>query len=132
MNEYPMRSVRSPEWRYIRNLDPMAEHHTHVDKAVLEKGRAYWLSWERKAESDPKAAAIVKRYHTRPAEELYNVKADPYELQNLAGDVRMKGVLDQFRNQMDEWMKSQGDCGLETEKERHPKPKTPAQPVPAN
>ncbi len=131
MNEYPIRSVRSPEWRYIRNLDPKAEHHTHVDKAVLEKGRAYWLSWERKAAGDSKAAAIVKRYHTRQAEELYNVKADPYEQQNLASDATMAKVLDQFRGELNSWMKSQDDRGLETEKERHPKPKKPAQAAPA-
>ncbi|HJZ58932.1 MAG TPA: sulfatase, partial [Gemmataceae bacterium] len=33
MNRYPLRAVRTRDWKYIRNLDPGAEHHTHIDKA---------------------------------------------------------------------------------------------------
>ena len=34
MNRYPIRAVRTRDWKYIRNLDPAAEHHTHIDKAA--------------------------------------------------------------------------------------------------
>ena len=39
MNRYPLRAVRTRDWKYIRNLDPDAEHHTHVDKAAAGDGR---------------------------------------------------------------------------------------------
>ena len=32
MNEYPIRGVRTARFKFIRNLDPMAEHHTHIDR----------------------------------------------------------------------------------------------------
>ena len=52
MNKYPIRAVRTREWKYIRNLDPAAEHHTHVDKAASGDGRDYWDSWAAKAKTD--------------------------------------------------------------------------------
>src|SRR4029078_13695910 len=61
MNRYPLRAVRTRDWKYIHNIDPAAEHHTHVDKAAGGDGRNYWDSWAEKARTDPAAAAIVQR-----------------------------------------------------------------------
>jgi N-sulfoglucosamine sulfohydrolase len=117
MNRYPIRAVRTAGWKYIRNLDPTAEHHTHVDKGnATADGRKYWDSWVAKAKSDPAAADVVKRYHTRPAEELYNVTDDPSELRNLAGDSKHYERLKTLRADLDVWMKTNGDEGLATEK----------------
>lgn len=112
-----MRAVRTANWKYIRNLDPQAQHHTHVDlgKASTD-GRAYWDSWVVKAKTDPAAAAIVRRYHTRPAEELYDLKQDPWERNNLAEDPAQKEVLGSLRTHLDAWMKANGDNGLKTER----------------
>lgn len=117
MNRYPLRAVRTREWKYVRNLDPAAEHHTHVDlgKAGTD-GRDYWDSWAAKAKTDPAAAAIVRRYHTRPAEELYDLTTDPWELKNLAADPAHAARLKALRADLDAWMKEQGDEGLATER----------------
>ena len=94
MNVYPIRSVRTREWKYIRNLHPEWEHTTHIDKAPEKSsGIAYWQSWDMAALKDPAAAAIVRRYHERPKEELYDLKADPYELHNLAADPKHAETL---------------------------------------
>jgi len=122
MNEFPIRSVRSRDWKYIRNLAPDTEHHTHIDQAQGEDGKGYWASWPRKAVTDSAAAAIVQRYHTRPAEELYDLKADPYEQRNLATDPAQVPRLIQFRAELNAWMKAEGDEGLATENARRPKP----------
>lgn len=117
MNQYPIRAVRTPEWKYIRNLDPTAEHHTHVDKGNEgADGRLYWDSWAAKAKADPGAAAVVKRYHTRPAEELYDVTADPWELKNLAAEPAHAKRLTALCADLDAWMKANGDEGLKTER----------------
>src|SRR3546814_16545454 len=49
---------------------------------------AYFPSWREAADKDPVAKAIVDSYYKRPAEELYDLKADPDEKVNLAGDPR--------------------------------------------
>ena len=97
MNRYPLRAVRTRDWKYVRNLDPAAEHHTHIDKAAGGDGRDYWDSWVERAKTDPAAAAVVRRYHTRPAEELYDLAADPWELKNLAADPKHAGRLKALR-----------------------------------
>ena len=116
MNRYPLRAVRDRRWKYIRNLDPDAEHHTHIDRAKAGDGRAYWDSWVEAAKSDPAAAEVVRRYHRRPAEELYDLDADPWELSNLASDPAHADVLGRLRADLDAWMKDQGDEGLATER----------------
>jgi uncharacterized sulfatase len=116
MNRYPIRSVRTEKWRYVRNLDPSAEHHTHVDKAAGGDGRDYFDSWVARAKTDPAAAAVVKRYHTRPAEELYDLATDPWELKNLAADPAQAATLAKLRADLDAWMAAQGDEGLKTER----------------
>jgi uncharacterized sulfatase len=117
MNRYPLRAVRTRDRKYVRNLDPAAEHHTHVDlgKAGAD-GRDYFDSWVAKAKTDPAAAAVVRRYHTRPAEELYDLTTDPHELKNLAGDPAHADTLKALRADLDAWMKAQGDEGLKTER----------------
>ena len=115
-NVYPIRAVRTRDWKYVRNLDPAAEHHTHVDKAAAGDGREYWDSWAAKAKTDPAAAAVVRRYHTRPAVELYDLRADPWELKNLAADPDHAEIRKKLRTDLDAWMKDQGDEGMKTER----------------
>lgn len=118
MNVYPIRAVRSRDWAYIRNLDPAAEHTTHIDKVRNEKGHGfeYFGPWLEKAKSDSAAAQTVTRYHTRPAEELYDLKQDPFQLHNLAADNRHAERLTPMRAELDVWMRRQGDEGLKTER----------------
>lgn len=121
MNEYPCRSVRSRDWHYIRNLKPDAEHHTHIDKARGgPHDGGFWYSWTVKAKTDPAAAAVVARYHHRPAEELYDLRKDPWEMNNLAAAPEHAGTLAEFRSKLDASMKAEGDQGLPTEQLRKP------------
>ncbi len=115
MNEYPIRSIRTARWKYIRNLRPDAEHHTHIDLGKPVDGSEYWASWVARAKTDPAAAAIVVRYHHRPAEELYDLAADPNEQNNLAIDPKNLQILTELRTSLDKWMHDQSDLGLVTE-----------------
>ena len=49
----------------------------------------------------------MKRYRERPAEELYDLEADPFELNNLAADNSKQ--LDAMSRGLDAWMSSTGD-----------------------
>jgi N-sulfoglucosamine sulfohydrolase len=114
MNEFPMRAVRSRRWKYIRNLRPDAEFTTH-DTLDQVEGRRFWASWVRRAETDADAAAIVDRHRRRPAEELYDLQADPHEQHNLASDAEHAGTLEGLRTELNAWMSARGDRGLESE-----------------
>ncbi|RYD83875.1 MAG: arylsulfatase A family protein [Verrucomicrobiaceae bacterium] len=108
-NIYPIRSVRVGDWKYIRNLHPEFAFTTHIDLPGDLGQRSYFKSWEAAATRDAAAAAIVKRYHARPAEELYNLASDPHEQHNLADDAAHQERLNSLRTAVDEWMREQGD-----------------------
>lgn len=108
-NVYPVRAVRTRDWKYIRNLHPEFQHHTHISRSSGPSGKVYWQSWLVAAEKNPDAAATIARYTTRPVEELYDLSADPFELHNLAIDPRHATRLAGFRADLGEWMKQQGD-----------------------
>ena len=53
----------------------------------------------------------------RPAEELYDVASDPYELRNLAGEPEYADRLIRLRRALDEWRAEVGDMGEMSESE---------------
>jgi uncharacterized sulfatase len=111
---YPIRSVRDTRWHYVRNLLPDASFTNNV----TEVGQGGWPSWVARAAGDPFAAARVARYQHRPAEELYDLEADPAELNDVATDPASAGVLQRLRPALDAWMAEQGDRGLPEETAR--------------
>lgn len=109
-NVYPIRSMRTRDWKYIRNLNPEFQHHTHISRSSnVTSGLNYWQSWLSASETSPAAAAVVNRYSVRPAEELYDLKSDPSELHNLAADPAQAERLREMRGEVDAWMQQQGD-----------------------
>ena len=62
----------------------------------------------------PPAAFMASR---RPAEELYDTDADPWEIENLAGDPAHSEVLERHRRALDTWQVEAGDLGFVTETE---------------
>jgi uncharacterized sulfatase len=112
MNVYPARSLRRGHWKYIRNLHPDYAFTTHIDLAAGRLGqRSFFASWEAAAQRDPVAAAILKRYHGRPAEELYDLASDPHEQRNLSGQAEHAGMLRSLGGELSAWLQSQGDKG---------------------
>ena len=51
----------------------------------------------------------MKRYHERPAEELYDLNADPNEQHNLASEPAQASRLKEMRAELEAWMREQGD-----------------------
>ena len=51
----------------------------------------------------------------KPAEELYDLRNDPHEIDNLADDPRFRSVLEEHRRQLQDWIRRTGDQGLTTE-----------------
>jgi len=108
-NVFPMRSVRTADWKYIRNLHPEFQFATHINRGGLRSGRRYWPSWIEAAKHDEEAMAIVERYRRRAAEELYYVANDNHEQHNLAADPRFSGQLARMRTLLHEWLQQTND-----------------------
>jgi uncharacterized sulfatase len=108
--QYGIRSVRSAKFKYIRNLTP---EETFSNACVTSN---IFVSWQQQAAAgDAAAAERVRRYQHRPGEELYAIGDDWYEWNNLADDPAYAKVKKELRQQLDAWMKSQGDLGKATE-----------------
>ncbi len=107
---FGIRSVRSAKYKYIINFTPETKFTNACSKS------AFFQSWVRKAEQgDDDAADKVRRYHRRPAEELYAITKDVYEWNNLASDPQYAKVKAELKKQLTSWMTEQGDLGQTTE-----------------
>jgi N-sulfoglucosamine sulfohydrolase len=95
---YPTRSLRTREFSYFVNLEPNLSVPIASDVALSP-------SW--KAITSTPDARLGKRtlaaFRRRPAEELYDLKADPDEVVNLADDPAHLTVLANLRTQLDAW-----------------------------
>lgn len=109
MNVFPVRSVRTSRYKYIRNLYPEYYHSNHSDILRKDGAGAYWDSWNQAEQSDPRAAAIVKKYYVRPAEEFYDLQQDPREQTNLIEDPQHQSTIKKLSARLDAWMVEQGD-----------------------
>jgi uncharacterized sulfatase len=113
MNVFPQRCVRNQQYKYILNLMPENRWTTHFTEVegIPESHAEVWNSWVEKAKSDPQTAQLVYLTQHHPVEELYDVKADPYEFNNLAFEVASRPILEKMRADVYQWMQSQGDKG---------------------
>lgn len=108
-NVYPIRSVRTQRYKYIRNLLPHCYHSNHSDIDRKDGAGAYWDSWDARERVDPWAASVVARYYARPAIEFFDLEADPNELNNLAEAPEHLKRIAAMSLMLDTWMEAQGD-----------------------
>lgn len=108
---YPVRSVRSESYKLIWNLN----HESVFYDAEATSANSVYAAWVEMGKSDPAVAARARLYQHRPAEELYDIKNDPYELKNLAADPAYAKVRRQLRGELERWMEQQGDEGVNAE-----------------
>ncbi|ROQ21703.1 putative sulfatase [Marinimicrobium koreense] len=108
-NSYPMRAVVQERFKYIRNMHPEFLYTNHLTKNVHMDHNKHWPEWEKRAKHDPHSAAIVGAYLARPAEELYDLKLDPHEQNNLAQDPDHVDALLTLRNELNQFMHESRD-----------------------
>ena len=56
----------------------------------------------------------------KPAEELYDLNEDPYEINNLADSKRHTEILNKLSTDLDNWIRETNDLGEYPEKELIP------------
>lgn len=107
---YPIRSVRSDRYHLIWNLNSDATFQN-----ACTKSSEFQSMLEAAEAGDQRAKLATQRYQHRPEFELYDVAADPLQMNNLASDERHHPIVEQLKAKLDAWMLSQGDLGIETE-----------------
>ena len=112
---YPIRSIRDDQFHYLANLKHQQRYH---EKHLMTEApaRRYDLQWwkgmsDAAEQGDKSAKKLMNKFHHRPAEELYLVDRDPYELNNLAKDPKYDEVKEHLRAELDRWMAEQKDPG---------------------
>jgi len=110
-----IRCVRDRRFKYIRNFypeRPYAQQNVYKDTQYPTLAAMRQLHAKGKL-SGPPALFLAP---SRPAEELYDLEADPHEIRNLAGRPEHQVRLDRMRRILEEWIRRTGDQG------EHPEP----------
>jgi arylsulfatase A-like enzyme len=91
----PQRAIRTRRYKYIRRF---ANDHEGAILPNIDDGPSKDLLI---------AHGLAER--PQPREQLYDLVFDPQEADDLAGDPRRAGVLDELRQRLDAWMAETGD-----------------------
>ena len=114
--EYDMiRSARDAQFLYIRNFSPELPYVGHV---IYRNQSAIMQEWLRlQAERRLTGPPALWMRTQRPAEELYDTKADPHQIRDLAAEPAHRDTLMRMRTAVTDWMARIGDQGLVNEPE---------------
>lgn len=120
------RTVRDRRYRYIRHFHPdrpLLQHLEYADRLST------WHDLRRLSMDEATQRALGIRPDllnpvqrrvlaaSKPAEELYDLTADPHETVDLAADPAYAGELERFREALAGWQSEYGDLGLIPEDE---------------
>jgi N-sulfoglucosamine sulfohydrolase len=110
-----IRSVRTKNYLYIRNYYPNEPFPIWVP--YLSNMPIYKEMLRLDAEGELTGPQKNWMAYSRPPEELYDVKADPFQINNLVNDPKLKTVLEDLRKRHKEWTIETSDMGHMNESE---------------
>lgn len=110
-----IRAVRGQQYKYIRNFYPqrpyLQPNRYKDNKPIIQALRRL----HSQGKLNQHQARIMAE--TRPAEELYDLHQDPFELNNLATDPRYQKTLEEMHRALEAWIVETGDQGEVPESE---------------
>ena len=112
---YPVRAIRTADYLYIRNLRPDRWPAGDPEQYVavgpfgdIDGGPSKSLLLDRR--SDPGVASFFQLATAkRPAEELYDLRRDPDQVRNVAGQPEHRDAQQRLRADLDRWMRETAD-----------------------
>ncbi|WP_395750160.1 sulfatase [Prosthecobacter sp.] len=117
---YPIRAVRTRDFLYIRNLRPdrwpagdpdvFFLHDRPFGDVDTTQVKDFLLKHQNDAAY---ANFIALIFGKRPAEELYDLRADPAQIHNIAAQPEAAATLQLLRARVDQWMKDTHDPRLD-------------------
>jgi arylsulfatase A-like enzyme len=121
---YPVRAIRTKDYLYIRNFRP--DRWPAGDPQLvfsvgpfgdIDGGPTKSLLIDR--QDDPMISQYFRLATAkRPAEELYDLRNDPHQLENVAGRPAHAEAQRRLRQQLDAWLRETGDPRAMTDDDR--------------
>ena len=109
---YTQRAIRNKEFKLVWN--PEREVDYYLDVLMKPNSSKFfakaWKEWLEKAQTDPTAQAKIDRVVKHPEFELYNIKNDPWELNNLADNPEHTKKLREMHAQLQAEMEKLKDA----------------------
>ncbi|MEP4077691.1 sulfatase [Haloferula sp.] len=104
------RGLSDGRWKYIRRFTP---NKPAAPYSFFQFSMPSWIAW-RKAWEEGKLSEQHARIWEKPqaVEELFDLQADPWEINNLAGDPAHDGKLSSMRARLKEEMVLRKDSGV--------------------
>jgi arylsulfatase A-like enzyme len=103
-----VRAIRWGKYRYIRNFLPHVPYDQHNMYLYKAKSMRAWQD----AAPDMAGHPALLTLDRKPLEELYDVEADPDEVNNLVNDPAHRETLERLRKRMNEAILAHRDTGL--------------------
>lgn len=104
-----VRAVTDGEFKYIRNYMPEKPNYQNIQYRLQNPLMIHLLELNSKGLLNANQARWFAPI--KPAEELYDTKADPWEFKNLIGDPLYKKKLRELRKAHEDWVLTYGDLG---------------------
>jgi arylsulfatase A-like enzyme len=110
-----VRAVSDGRFKYLRNYMPELPYYQDLNYRKQIKSMAELL----KLRNEGQLSGLQLHWFrpNKPVEELFDVKNDPYEVNNIANDPKYADKLKELRQQHELWMKKYGDLGELSEKD---------------
>ncbi len=112
-----VRSVRDRQHVYVRHFMPHRIYGQHIPYMFLMPTTRVWKALYDQGKLSPPQTFF---WEPKPSEELYDLRADPDEVNNLAADARHRPVLERMRRVLFEHLRATRDVGFLPEYELHP------------
>jgi N-sulfoglucosamine sulfohydrolase len=104
-----VRTVRDARYRYVRNYLPHRVPGQHVNYLWQMPAAVSWEKAFKEGKCDEVQSAF---WREKPAEELYDEQADPYEVSNLADLPQHRETLDRLRGTLHSHLLATRDTGF--------------------
>ena len=104
-----VRAVTDGEFKYIRNYMPEKPNYQNVKYRLQNPLMIHLLELNSKGLLNANQARWFAL--TKPAEELYDTKTDPWEFKNLIGNPLYEEKLRELRKAHEDWVLTYGDLG---------------------
>lgn len=111
-----VRSIRDENYIYIRNFMPHKIYGQYIDYMFKTPTTAAWNVLHQSGKLTPAQALFWKR---KPAEELYDLRTDRDEVNNLAKSATHREIRQRFRNELKDFQLRIRDVGFLPEAEIH-------------